>query len=812
MQPNLNENMLERALDIFMPSWPLQNTVAVNPFWNMKHKNFKDVMRDLEPIFHESLLMPLEYYLNKFKSQGISVEALNQSLVQNRPIWPNLPASSSDLIKVTSLDRNATSDIRTIAEVTPGGINFHRLVIDEIGKYAAAYFDHNQALIKFPWQQHSFWEAWHKSQIYDATLKHAGIVDFCKNAINFQKMGPEEAIETMLLEMNIKSTSGKYLYLQRACATLVGWGSQFRYIEWQKNLGYNVSGIAKTVELLAVRVLYDFLIFKQTYVENKDIYMRWSTLIDACDLSSEVNLNDISLKYTWHLALELTYQRDIAVHLSKAQKKKYSRPESQLIFCIDVRSEMIRRHIESFAENCETIGFAGFFAVALESKKIDEVPETQRLPVLLKPAITVQEHTDDTSQEILQKRVSLTLLNSYFRLLRKNSISSFIFVELFGILSIASIGWRTIKSVYKRFRHIDLPERFTPMLQELDFDRPVDYSSNEIINVQQKTSIALNALQHMGLRDNFAKLILVVGHGAVTTNNAFGSALDCGACGGHAGDINARFIVSLLNSPQIRLLLAEKNIKIPDSSCFIAAVHETVTDEIYILDRNLVPKSCTEELTKLTSQLKVASQHCRQERQITHSLCLDSSARKRSINWSEVRPEWGLSGNACFIVAPRERTKGVNLASRSFLHNYDWKKDEEFRTLELIMTAPMIVTNWINMQYFASVVSPRYYGSGNKVLHNLTNENAVVEGNGGDLRVGLSVQSIHDGEKVVHDPLRLSVFIEAPRLEIEKIIAKHQMLTDLVVNEWLHIFQIDSSENRCWKRFQDGTYTDFLSN
>jgi uncharacterized protein len=41
------------------------------------------------------------------------------------------------------------------------------------------------------------------------------------------------------------------------------------------------------------------------------------------------------------------------------------------------------------------------------------------------------------------------------------------------------------------------------------------------------------------------------------------------------------------------------------------------------------------------------------------------------------------------------------------------------------MTAPMIVTNWITMQDYASTVDNHRYGSGNKVLHNVVEETLV---------------------------------------------------------------------------------------
>ena len=58
----------------------------------------------------------------------------------------------------------------------------------------------------------------------------------------------------------------------------------------------------------------------------------------------------------------------------------------------------------------------------------------------------------------------------------------------------------------------------------------------------------------------------------------------------------------------------------------------------------------------------------------------------------------------------------------------------------LLLTAPVVVANWINLQYYASTVEPDQYGSGNKLLHNVVGGDlGVFEGNRGDLRIGLGV-------------------------------------------------------------------------
>ena len=227
----------------------------------------------------------------------------------------------------------------------------------------------------------------------------------------------------------------------------------------------------------------------------------------------------------------------------------------------------------------------------------------------------------------------------------------------------------------------------------------------------------------------------------------------------------------------------------------------TTTDELALYDTDLMPASHANDLIALNAALLQAGQRARAERAPTLGLAhlakddaqLALSIKSRANDWAQVRPEWGLANNAAFIVAPRQRSQHLNLAGRAFLHDYDHTQDPELGVLTLIMTAPMVVTNWINMQYYASVVDNVKYGSGNKVLHNVVGGRlGVFEGNGGDLRIGLPMQSLHDGSQWQHTPLRLSVFIEAPHAAIDSIIAKHAVVKNLVDNQWLHLFQMQA--------------------
>jgi uncharacterized protein YbcC (UPF0753/DUF2309 family) len=234
---------------------------------------------------------------------------------------------------------------------------------------------------------------------------------------------------------------------------------------------------------------------------------------------------------------------------------------------------------------------------------------------------------------------------------------------------------------------------------------------------------------------------------------------------------------------------------------FVAALHNTTTDEVTLFDAAIAAASHQADLDEARAILERAGAATRRERaprlglgQLPDEKLLAAFV-KRATNWAEVRPEWGLAGNALLIIAPRERTRHATFEGRAFLHDYRAGEDTDHTVLEAIMTGPMVVAHWINFQYYASTVDNARYGSGNKVLHNIVGGHlGVFEGNGGDLRIGLSLQSLNDGERWVHSPVRLAVFIEAPRAAIDGVLEKHPKVKELVDNEWLHLYQLDPTE------------------
>ena len=243
----------------------------------------------------------------------------------------------------------------------------------------------------------------------------------------------------------------------------------------------------------------------------------------------------------------------------------------------------------------------------------------------------------------------------------------------------------------------------------------------------------------------------------------------------------------MLNDQEVRTGLAKSGIKIPFDTLFVGGLHDTTTDAVTLFD---APP--TAKFTKVKSWLADAGRIARTERAVRLPRAGAGDAiAARSTDWAETRPEWALAGCSAFIAAPRSRTRGKALDGRAFLHDYDWTRDNDSGVLELILTAPVVVASWISLQYYGSVVAPDVFGAGNKLLHNVTGGIGVVEGNGGVLRSGLPWQSVHDGSVLAHDPLRLSVCVEAPAKAVSDILARHANVRALFDNNWLHLFLLN---------------------
>ena len=138
------------------------------------------------------------------------------------------------------------------------------------------------------------------------------------------------------------------------------------------------------------------------------------------------------------------------------------------------------------------------------------------------------------------------------------------------------------------------------------------------------------------------------------------------------------------------------------------------------------------------------------------------------------------------------------LDRRTFLQSYDPFQDPDGAILERIMTAVGPVAAGIALEYYFSRVDNVRYGSGSKILHNVSGLVGVMGGAHSDLLTGLSFQMVW-----VHEPMRLTVIVDGQPAILSSIVQRHRGLQKLFDNMWLHLLVLDMHTGQ-FVRYQPG--------
>ena len=746
------------------PLFPLASSVAVNPFLGQTGDTLAQTAARLGRVSGTPVTQPREWYLARIAdgriSDGDLAAAWAASPDAGRPA--DLAALKVAMMQPATVQQALPSVAGLAADAS--GIDWPGVVNDRISAFAAGHFDMGQAL----WTTvpgTSAYPAWRNFAAHDLTPEIAGLAGFAALVAAAPALAPE-ALAWATARLGL-STEALDTAFHAALMSLDGWSQYARYELWQAELAGGTD--SDVTDLLVIRLMWDVALLAQYQGKIGDT---WAAAVAAHATPLEPSPTQV-IDVILQEAAERAAQRDMAAAFAApAPAQIQARPALQAAFCIDVRSEVFRRALEGVAPGIETIGFAGFFGVFVEHRSFASEVSEARLPVLLNSTVKSCAIPPHAGAEEAA-RITARAKRAWGRF-KLAAVSSFAFVEATGPVYAGKLVRDALGLGPSHLPHDPAPQ-LSPGL-----------------NAAQKLASAEMVLRAMSMTEGFARIVLLAGHGANVTNNPHASALHCGACGGYSGEVNARLLASLLNDAEVRQGLPARGISIPDDTLFVAGLHDTTTDDVLVYEGDHPSEGHAKDLTDLKRWLVAAGLLARGERALRLPRAKGAGdIVGRSRNWAEVRPEWGLAGCRAFVAAPRNRTAAQNLGGRAFLHSYDWRADKGFGVLELILTAPVVVASWISLQYSGSTVAPAAFGGGNKLLHNVTGGIGVVEGNGGLLRNGLPWQSVHDGADLAHEPLRLTVIVEAPQDAINDILARHNGVRALFDNRWLHLLTLD---------------------
>lgn len=814
--------MVAAAARAISPHYPVETFIARNPIADYERLPFEEAVRAVAADHGAGLTHTEKTFRDLLREGRVHLDDLRAAIEFHVPEArsPRMLCCGEKEMTVGELlfldllhapEGEARSRVlRTPAEALAPRI--HSRIDELVSRWLSAVF--GGSAWNASWDGEGLWATWRRLAPLDLRLPRR-----VRAGIRSAPSHPEDAIVDVLAEWGWDDDIAERCIRAHLLAQ-PGWAAAVRHAAASGDARVSMTALA------AIRMTLEWLLLGPREVDAEmlgyesgapDRVLPTAARLEAVAAAADVSIDDDAVRDALGRVLSLVddasrrliwqeaYERGVVRPLTPAVapvlrpvEPESSRPLAQAVFCIDPRSEGIRRHLER-AGDVQTLGFAGFFAVPIAFASAAGGPAIASCPVLLTPRRTLTESSSDR-QPLARWRERLATgdaLRSTVGRLKESAVAPFAFAETAGYLTGPAMAARTLAPSGWNA----LAQRITRLLPQKPATR---LDADVAMGLDERALYAEAALRMMGLVDRFARIVLLAGHGAHVTNNPYASALQCGACGGHEGEPNARAAALIFNDPATRARLAERGIRIPDDTLFIAAQHDTVTDVVRLLEPWAIPATHDADAARLQEVLAAARAANLAERVTTLpggvAARATTDVERRSADWAEVYPEWGLVGNAAFIVGPRSITAGQNLGRRTFLHSYDAAADPDGAALETILTAPMIVAQWINAQYGASALAPDRFGSGPKPLHNVVGTTGVLSGYSGDLRIGLPWQSVGYGTDLVHEPVRLQVFVQAPFPRLNHLIENAEVVRELVEKGWITLRAREHDTDR-WLRF-----------
>ncbi|MFM9877487.1 MAG: DUF2309 domain-containing protein [Rhodoglobus sp.] len=776
-----------------VPSWPLDSFIAVNPLAGSESHPFGSV-----PTPGVAFTRSPSDYLADLHRNRITMDSLQTALVRRVPALRENVTLGAQTMAASAI---AAIDMTLIPDATAPAPSVTATAVDEyLSTWIAAYLNPDP-LWAMPHRERGFYAAWRMLAVADPALPRRA-----RRTIARSPEQPEVALAQAVDALGGSEDPARLL--RSHLAALPGWVG---HIKWRAE---KVGDIDLT-SYLAVRLAVISALGADasapsapTAEVTDDVWSRAQRVAEALgtpDAQTVATVARVLAEHpstehalTWQAAYEETYRSALLASLASTGAAP-ERPEVQVVMCIDPRSEGMRRQLE-LDETVETYGFAGFFGVPIRFSRHAARRGVDALPALLAPRHHVTERPRDEAlaKRSMSARRGRDAVRRALHAADAATATPFAFAETAGWFYGARTGLRTLAP--------GLYARIGRALSASRFDAASDVTVADTFALDERVALAEAGVRMMGL-DRFAPLVVLAGHGSRSTNNLYESALDCGACGGNPGAANARAAASIFNDRDVRAALELRGIRIPDDAFFVAAEHNTVSDTVQLLDEHLIPPSHAGRVEQFIALQRDAAARLVAERAQSlpggpsrRPITTVARARRRAHDWAEVYPELGLIGNAGMIIAPRELTRGVDLSRRVFLHSYRPAMDPDGTALETVMTAPVIVAQWINHQYYFSSLNPETLGAGTKTIHNAIGTAGVLSGQSGDLRRGLPWQSVGFGRDLLHEPMRLSVIVQAPLERVGRIVSSNQVLRNLLDNDWISLTARRDSETP-WQRY-----------
>lgn len=762
----------------FLPSQaPLKDFIHHNTLHAFQEKKFHEALSNASEIFGYKVYLTLEEYRELYRQHKIEEKVLQQLVAKKQKHFPQI--DWMEMLIKGEFEEDTNSRIGRLRGVWKKSCktDLDSLVHPILFRILGSYLDQGISIWNFPAGNKTFIESIRE-------LDKNSLISIFRSS-KARKLLQDESIGVLdLLQFVVGKPEYYENYLTDQQFAHPGWSGLVSVIEENPNTLIDKKNISLK-DLVHLELLLEIDALESHL--GKD----WKALTQLVfqqpiDLFAAVEENTYrQVIQLWQDAFEWSYYDAVLSgikHAADSAKTQEEQASFQAIFCIDDRECSLRRHLESFDKQVQTFGTAGHFNIEFYFQPEHSKFHTKVCPAPMTPGFLIREMENSAKQR----------KDAHFHQRTHGLLLGWIFTHTLGF-------WSAIKLAINIFvpsqnaasvsssKHMDV----NSVLTITNTNGEVSEEGLQIgfTHVQMADRVE-GLLRGIGLVKNFANLVYAIGHGSSSVNNTHYAGYDCGACSGRPGSVNARVLSFMANAPEVRAILSERGIHIPDTTRFVGALHDTSRDEITFFDvRELNEAQAAEHIVNEQTFLKTLDMNAkeRSRRFLSINTHLKASSihqkvKTRTVSLFEPRPELNHATNALCVVGRRTLSKGVFLDRRAFLNSYDYSTDPSGNYLLPILNAVAPVCGGINLEYYFSRVDNHQLGAGTKLPHNVMGLIAVANGIDGDLRTGLPSQMIE-----VHDPLRLLVIVEHLPEVVFEVIQRNPATYEWFKNEWVRL-------------------------
>jgi len=789
----------------YLPSQgPIKDFIHHNTLHTFQDEglSFHEAIRKASQLYGSREYLPVEEYRNLYRSGEISDQAVRLILTHEKDVL------LADLMHAPVDEeirrRGFRSDGYLQAMTKSAGINLEESVHPIIFKLLSSFLDQGISALQLNGAL-DFWTVLKKQ------LKESRPAGIDKNlSALISEASAESAAELILAEI-LPAGSDKKTFVLEVFMAARGWSGLVAQIEENPTcLNYT-----RNIRLIDYLALY-LCVLQSKLRENAYDKDKISNVNPHSIFFSEPATESDAEKISrlWHEAYEMEFYCSALAAIRTNAVRERGRSSAamnakfQAVFCIDDRECSMHRYLKDVSPRIETFGTPGFFAIDAVYQGPFDAIHVKQCPVPVTP-----KHKIRGVAKKPRARIDGRLEMNFWHRHANSVLMGWCISLVFGLVSLL----RLVLSVHRPSRTYSTASSFTTSDDEaeLHYERAEGEAARdgffEGYTVPEMAERVAKLLNQIGLTTNFGHLVAMVGHGSSSTNNPYFAAYDCGACSGRPGFVNARTFALMANRDDVRKILAKQGLKIPISTRFVGAIHDTARDEIYFIDEDDLIAHHSEQLAELKTLFSQALEKNAMERTRRFAI-VDfptkgsealKEARMRTQMLFEPRPEYNHATNAMAIVGRSSLIENLFLDRRAFFNSYDPIADKDGSILNQILTPLVPVCGGINLEYLFSRLDNTIFGSGSKLPHNVFSLLGVGNGAEGDLRTGLPEQMVE-----IHDPIRLMVLVEQRISIVKNVLAKNLAVNAWIENEWIKFFVYDHLLKKFYL-YRNGRFEEF---